>query len=435
MRNRKYSFLVLLLASIWISCEQDPKIEDIRPEATIVFDDDINKTSGTYFTAGFVNIKVSVSNSTSAVNVSSRYTPSGATAPKIYSLGSFPVSGGVANFSVAARSIYDPADEQDNDATTLADGKVRPIGAFVLLFDAVLPDGGTERRLYTATIANSVTFATASGIVNPASSFNDSTITMRLTAQNPANARVTNIKVFRRIGNSGVESAVPLFDRNYNNTTDAAITEDFSIVVPPQGSSAGQVPVYTSAPTYAAATAANRTIRYRVEMTSSSGQRAIFNTVYNVVNNGVPLPQVRTITLQRSTTVPTPAWDLVARIATSTEENSDIKLVAAGTGFDRVLNLTVGAGNATEFVRLPSNFSFAASNLNSVRDAFTAGTKVTSVNTLQLNDIIAIRVGRLINANPILDRDSYMIFRVTNLSLNTAGGSTDFVTFEYRATK
>lgn len=433
MRNTiKYSFAVFLAALFTLACEQDPKIADIKPRATIIFDDDINKIAGTYFVAGFVNIKVSVDAGVSSINVSSRYTPGGATSPKIYSLGSFPVNAGVANFSVKARDLYDPADEQDNDAAALAAGKVRPIGNFVLLFDAVLSGGGTERRLFTATINNSVTFAAFnanSPTINPANSFNDSTITMRLTAQNPANARLAGIRIFRRIG-AGAEEELVALARTYNNTTDATITDNFTLVIPPQGTGAGLVPVYV-ADTYAAATAANRTIRYRVEMTSSAGENSIFNTAYSVVNNGAPLPQVRTITLSPGT----PGWDLSERIASTVESDRDLKLVASGTGFDRVLNLTVGAGNTTEFVRLPSNFSYAAANFNSVRDAYTAGSKVTTINSLQLNDNIAVRVGDLIDADPIKNRDSYMIFRVTNVFINTAGGTTDFVTFEYKATK
>lgn len=429
MRNTiKYSFAVFLAALFTFACEQDPKIADIKPRATIIFDDDINKIAGTYFVAGFVNIKVSVDAGVSSINVSSRYTPGGATSPKIYSLGSFPVNAGVANFSVKARDLYDPADEQDDAAAALAAGKVRPVGNFVLLFDAVLSGGGTERRLFTATINNSVTFATFnsnSPTINPANSFNDSTITMRLTAQNPANARVADIKVFQRIG-TGAEVELVSLARTYSNTTDATIIDNFTLEIPSQA----QVPVYSGSD-YAAATAASRSIRYRVEMTSSIGEKSIFNTAYNVVNNGVPLSQVRSITL----TPGTPGWDLSERIASTVEADRDLKLVASGTGFDRVLNLTVGTGNTTEFVRLPSNFSYAAANLNSVRDVYTDGSKVTTISSLQLNDIIAVRVGDLIDADPIKNRDSYMIFRVTNIFVNTAGGTNDSVTFEYKATK
>jgi hypothetical protein len=402
--------------SAW-SCEEEEPVEIITPATPIVFDDNIDKFSGTYFVGGTTSIKVSVGSNVSSINVSSRYTPAGGSA-KIYSLGSIPVSNGEATFSLPSRSLFDPADEQDNSAT-LAAGKIRPTGNFTLIFDAVLNDGGVERKYYTATIANNIAFSAFNAnapLVNPTTSFNDSTYRLRFTLQNPASARITNVKVFRKLG-AAAEEATPIIDKNYAADTET-IADEFVFQFPSQA----QIPAYSGA-NFAAATLANRTVTHRFVVTTAIGNTNSF-TAFNVANTPVPLPFTRTLTDLTPNTI----WDLGTRFTATSEETADLKFVTSGTGFTKTLDLTVGAGNTSDFVRLNSLFNYAGASYNSVRDAYNAGAKLTTVADLAVGDVIIVNVGDIADTS----RTNLKVLRITNVRRD-AVGSADRLTIEYKS--
>ena len=416
--NRILKTLIVAMGFVFIStaCEDDEPLDMIIPETPIVFDDDIDKRGGTYLVSGMTNIKVSVADNVTSLNVTSRYTPSGSPA-KLYSLGSVPVTGGVGNFSMPSRSLFDPADLQDN-AATLATGKIRAIGAFTLIFDAVFPDG-TERKFYTATVTNSIAFSafsTSAPTVNPATFFNDSTYTLKFTLQNPESARVTNVQVFRKLGGAAEEVA-PIYDVDYSETT-ATIVDEYEFDFPDQVA----IPAYAGA-NYSPATAANRTVTHRFVVTTSIGNTNSY-TVFNVANTPIAIGVTRSL----ANWAPNTIWDLSEKFAAASEAEADLKFVTTGTGFDKTLDLTVGAGNGSDFVRMNSLFDYANASYNSIRDAYAAGTPVTTVSDLIVGDNIIINVGDIDdNARP-----NFKILRVTALTRD-AVGSADRVSFDYKS--
>jgi hypothetical protein len=431
MKITKYIFLLAAMVAVLVSCEEDDeRIGVVKPSATLIFDNDPQIISASYQVSGLVNISLSTDPGVTSVNVSSRYTPAEATSAKVYSIGSVPISDGSGVFSVPARTIYDAADVSDIAASaTLAAGKIRPTGTFTLIFDAVLADGGTERRYFTAAITNSASFnaAVAASRINPGTLFNDSTFTVRFTVQNPANGRIANIKVFRKVG-SAAEETTPVLDNNYSST-EPTIVESIPQTVP------ASLP-FTGA-------AAARSIVYRLVATGVAENGGFTNAVtsYTLANGPVTLPLTRTIVLDNPQFIVSPAttptnpdkWDLSTRLKAAAEDKADIFFKIAGTGDAKVLSIDAGAGTNTTFVKVnAATFGYATTNFNAIRSAFLAGTPVSSLTDVQGGDVFVVSVGDLDVGSDFAKRSKYKVFKIIDVSKDIVGNR-DRITLEYKS--
>jgi hypothetical protein len=146
MKNILYNILVLLvvLASLG-SCKKEDPVKMIIPQTTLIFDQDIDKIAGSFRANAPVAVRVNVSGApVQSIRVSSRYNIGGN--PVTHNLGTVNVAEGVANFSVPANQLRRPQDPVLTGAGSAAANTVQ------LLFDAVLPDGNFERRIFSATV-------------------------------------------------------------------------------------------------------------------------------------------------------------------------------------------------------------------------------------------------------------------------------------------
>lgn len=146
MKNSLYNFLVLLVVLPFLgSCKKDDPVNMIVPQTTIIFDDDIDKLGGSFPANGNATVKVNVTGApVQNIRVSSRYNIGGN--PVTHNLGTFPVTGGVANVAVPANQLRRPQDPVLTGVGSAAANTVQ------LLFDAVLADGNFERRIFSARV-------------------------------------------------------------------------------------------------------------------------------------------------------------------------------------------------------------------------------------------------------------------------------------------
>lgn len=145
MKKNPYFLLLLLLTTLVLgSCKKDDPSLQVIPTTPIVFDDAVDKITADYKIGSTLNLKVAAPNATS-ISIITTYT-TGTT--KTANLGSFPVSGGVANVSIPANSLRAAADGTPVGATTTA---TRAANTYTLTVDAT--DGtNTSRRFYTAVL-------------------------------------------------------------------------------------------------------------------------------------------------------------------------------------------------------------------------------------------------------------------------------------------
>jgi hypothetical protein len=146
MKNSLYNILVLLVVFATLGgCKKDDPVAMIVPQTTIVFDENIDRIGGTFPADGNVTVNVGVTGApVEQIRVVSRYNMAGSQVT--HSLGNVAVANGVANFSVPVNQLRRPQDPVLTGAGGAAANTVQ------LLFDAILPDGNYERRIFSATV-------------------------------------------------------------------------------------------------------------------------------------------------------------------------------------------------------------------------------------------------------------------------------------------
>lgn len=155
--------MLLLAVTSLSSCKEEEANLGITPKSSIVFDDAVDKTTADYRRGGDLNLKVGIVGAATNVRLTSRYTAGGVA--KSVDLGTFPVSGGAATINIPASRVRAAADGPIVGASTTANPTPNPLPAgttaasfnranntYVLLVEAINPDGSTERRFFNAVI-------------------------------------------------------------------------------------------------------------------------------------------------------------------------------------------------------------------------------------------------------------------------------------------
>ncbi|UOQ55019.1 hypothetical protein [Hymenobacter cellulosivorans] len=139
-------FLLLFVALVLLAgCKKDDPEYTVAPKSQIIFDDNIDKVTADYKKANNLTLKVGIVGSATSVRIESSYTVAGAAKTKL--VGTFPVSDGVASVSVPTAALSDtPIVGATTNATT------RPANTFTLAVDAINPEGGSDRRYFTAVV-------------------------------------------------------------------------------------------------------------------------------------------------------------------------------------------------------------------------------------------------------------------------------------------
>ncbi|WP_324671737.1 hypothetical protein [Hymenobacter sp. GOD-10R] len=134
------------------SCKKDDVLDDmIIPKTSITFNDNIETISADYNRASTLTLKISGVSAASNVQITSTYSVSGTAKAK--DLGTLPVADGVATLSVPATALRNTADGAVVGATATGTGTAsRANNSYVLQVNALLPDGTSERRLFTAVL-------------------------------------------------------------------------------------------------------------------------------------------------------------------------------------------------------------------------------------------------------------------------------------------
>ena len=168
--NKIFSAVLLLLVATTSlsSCKKDEKDFNVVPKSSIVFDGAVDKITAEYPKGGNIVLKVGVSGAATGVRIASTYT-AGGVAKRVelgpgpnFTPGIFPVSGGAATISIPTSSLRAGADGPINGAAsattpapsplppgTTAGSFSRAANTYVLVVEAVAPDGSTERRFLT----------------------------------------------------------------------------------------------------------------------------------------------------------------------------------------------------------------------------------------------------------------------------------------------
>ncbi len=250
---------------------------------------------------------------------------------------------------------------------------------------------------------------------------------MRFTVQNPANGRIANIKVFRKLG-SAAEETTPVFDSNYSST-EPTIVESIPQTVPSSFPFTG--------------TAAARGIVYRLVATGVAENGGYTNAItqYTLTNGPVTLPLTRTIVLDNPLFIVAPAtaptnsdkWDLSTRLRATAEDKADLFFKVSGSGESKVLSIDAGAGTNTTFVKVnAATFGYATTNFNAIRNAFLAGTPVSSLTDVQGGDVFVVSVGDLDVGSDFAKRSKYKVFKITDVARDIVGNR-DRITIEYKS--
>ncbi|HEX8428649.1 hypothetical protein [Hymenobacter sp.] len=131
MKKFIYNILLLLVTVIALtSCEKEEENFRVTPQTQIIFDDNIDKITASYRSAGSIVLKIAAPGATS-VRVTSRYTGGSVV------LGPLSVADGFATLNVPATSV--------RTTGTL-------VGSYSFQIDATLPDGSVVTRFFTAVI-------------------------------------------------------------------------------------------------------------------------------------------------------------------------------------------------------------------------------------------------------------------------------------------
>jgi hypothetical protein len=153
MRKYVYHLLLLCFAALsFTSCKQDDVLDNmIIPKTSITFDDNIEKNTADYSKSSTLTLKISGVGAANNVQVTSTYSVGNAAKSK--DLGTVPVTDGVATLSVPASSLRNTADGAVVGGTATGTGTAtRANNTYVLQVNALLPDGTSERRLFTAVL-------------------------------------------------------------------------------------------------------------------------------------------------------------------------------------------------------------------------------------------------------------------------------------------
>lgn len=153
MRIDFYKLFILCLVGLSLaSCEKDEIIDDmIIPKTSITFNDNIETITADYNKASTLTLKISGVEAASNVQVTSTY--SVGSAAKSKDLGTVPVTNGTATLSVPASSLRNTADGAVEGAGAPNTGaSTRANNTYVLQVNALLSDGTSERRLFTAVL-------------------------------------------------------------------------------------------------------------------------------------------------------------------------------------------------------------------------------------------------------------------------------------------
>jgi hypothetical protein len=145
-----FNFLLILFAATFSlsSCEKEETNFRVASKAQIIFDDNIDKVTADYTKAGNLALKISADGANS-VKVTSQYTASGVA--KEQNLGTLAVSNGVASLNVPAVSVRNTADGLVVGAGSNPTSS-RATNTYILKVDAIIADGSTETRYFTAVI-------------------------------------------------------------------------------------------------------------------------------------------------------------------------------------------------------------------------------------------------------------------------------------------
>ncbi|MCC5930260.1 MAG: hypothetical protein JJU28_13510 [Cyclobacteriaceae bacterium] len=403
----KFSALSLLVMIFFSSCEIEDPLAENTPAFSIVFNDNIETVAGSFNANGNTRVKLGFDASISQVVVTSRYTVPGVAGTKTHVVGTYQVNANSFQFEALSRALRAPADP------------VIVGGQFVdLLIDAT-SGANTYRRIFRANIVNPVTLAATAGTINPPSSFNDSTFTLRVNLRNDTDARIATVNIYERIGIQAgtTENATPILTRSYSSPTEATVTDNFEITIPSEAmvSFAGPQP--------------NRTIRYRIEMISVNGQ--ISSLTRDIVNQPVAAPVINTsLVLSNPNATGANRVSMLSLLTNRTNPASadsvDVMLTVTGAEGD-IFNIGRGAGNTSQFVRLPRTFDYANANFQTIRNAYDAATPTSEISNLVVGDIFIVRVG----ARGDTHRSRYRLFRVNSAVIERTSDN-DSMTFEYR---
>ncbi|MBC6988448.1 MULTISPECIES: hypothetical protein [Hymenobacter] len=153
MKKYVHTFFLLLVTALFLgSCKKDGVLDDmIIPKTSITFDDNIEKITGDYKKDATLTLKISGLATATGVQVTSTYSPS-----KSKDLGTLTVSNGTATLSVPASALRNTADgaivgAPSTGAAGTGTGS-RANNSYPLFVKAVLPDGTTEQRVFTAVL-------------------------------------------------------------------------------------------------------------------------------------------------------------------------------------------------------------------------------------------------------------------------------------------
>ena len=141
-------FVLLLAVASLSSCKKEEPSFNTAPKSVIVFDDNVDKTTGDYRKGDNLILKVGVTGAATSVRIASTYSVAGAA--RRVELGPFAVNGGVATVNISAANLRAVADGPIPGAGTTAAS--RAANTYVLLVDAIAPDGSSERRFFNAVI-------------------------------------------------------------------------------------------------------------------------------------------------------------------------------------------------------------------------------------------------------------------------------------------
>jgi hypothetical protein len=291
---------------------------------------------------------------------------------------------------------------------TLAIGNKAPATAstVILQFVASNNDGSVSAtRIFSVNVLDPFTLATT----NVTTAYPDSTISLAYTI--PAATTLSNIAevdLFVKRGKNNAES--PAGTKTYSSS-DLSKSDKFTYVMPDENPSGALDTLYFR---YVATFGTGRTV------TKTATVRFV-NVPMTKTTSGIGLFNPAITTADTTHT----AYDFgklayVAKYKAGTTK--DIVLTVSGSD----IGFASGSGNATSFVKSTSSV-YASPTFQSLRNAFAAGTEVTSVTDVYLNDIYIVKIDGNSGSS------QYGIFKVTGVTLTSPSDNTDNIVIEFKS--
>jgi hypothetical protein len=425
-RNIAYASIILVSSLIASCMEEDEKYaQKIEAAGDITFaipagaltappagqeqvtQPSLNIVAGRFATTDDVKMTIGLTEGFSNLSVKAIATSTGKTTDK----GSFSGVNGSVDFTYPVSTL-----DVDNKAPAAG-------GSVTLLFTASNADNSlTTTRAFTVNVVDPFALSSTTATdVNPTTAYADSTISIFYrTLPSTSLENVTKVEMFAKRGVRGEESLVS--SKDYATRVTPA-REKFTFQMPSEipGQNLSKLD----------------TMFFRVRATFATGKTSTKNTTVRFIS--VPLSKVTTgvavynpaVTGANNTKI---AYDFSKLAYTKTTDPADAEsvkdLIVTVTGSD--IGFTAGVGNTTTYVKVAASLYAPAAtaaplSYQSIRNAFAAGTAVTTVASAYVNDVFVAKIdGGKGSAE-------YVIFKVTAVNLTPPEDNADNMVIEIKS--